>query len=78
MKQGGGPIIQWEWLARMLEQRIRDGAFLNPIRKWLRAGRLEEDGKVIHPRTSPVRENRPPGSVRGARGNPCPYLDNGE
>jgi hypothetical protein len=24
---------------------------------------------------SPVRENRPPGSVRGARGNPCPYLD---
>jgi hypothetical protein len=25
---------------------------------------------------SPVRENRPPGSVRGARGNPRPYLDN--
>src|SRR5690348_2353990 len=25
---------------------------------------------------SPVRENRPPGSVRGAPGNRCPYLDN--
>jgi hypothetical protein len=24
---------------------------------------------------SPVRENRPPGSVRGAPGNWCPYLD---
>ena len=35
----------------MLEQRIADGAFLNLIRKWLRAGILEEDGKVIHPQT---------------------------
>jgi len=43
--------IQWEWLERMLEQRINDGAFLNLIRKWLRAGILEEDGKVIHPQT---------------------------
>src|SRR5947209_1803579 len=43
--------IQWEWLERMLEQRIADGAFLNLIRKWLRAGILEEDGKVIHPQT---------------------------
>src|SRR6266581_3703808 len=43
--------IQWEWLERMLEQRIVDGAFLNLIRKWLRAGILDEDGKVIHPRT---------------------------
>ena len=32
-------------------QRIADGAFLNLIRKWLRAGILEEDGKVIHPQT---------------------------
>ena len=24
---------------------------------------------------SPVRENRPPGSVRGAPGNRCPYRD---
>ena len=43
--------IQWEWLERMLEQRIKDEAFLNLIRKWLRAGILEEDGRVIHPQT---------------------------
>lgn len=43
--------IQWEWLERMLERRIADGAFLNLIRKWLRAGILEEDGKVLHPQT---------------------------
>jgi RNA-directed DNA polymerase len=43
--------IRWDWLERMLEQRIADGAFRNLIRKWLRAGILEEDGKVIHPQT---------------------------
>lgn len=43
--------IQWEWLERMLAQRIADGALLNLIGKWLRAGILEEDGKVIHPQT---------------------------
>jgi len=43
--------IRWEWLERMLAQRIVDGAFLNLIRKWLRAGILEADGKVIHPQT---------------------------
>jgi RNA-directed DNA polymerase len=43
--------LQWKWLERMLEQRIKDGAFLNLIRKWLRAGILEEDGKVIHPQS---------------------------
>jgi RNA-directed DNA polymerase len=43
--------LQWEWLERMLEQRIADGAFLNLIRKWLRAGILEEDGQVVHPQT---------------------------
>jgi group II intron reverse transcriptase/maturase len=43
--------IRWEWLERMLERRINDGAFLNLIRKWLRAGILEEDGRVIHPLT---------------------------
>ena len=43
--------LQWQWLERMLEHRIKDGAFLNLIRKWLRAGILEEDGKVIHPQT---------------------------
>jgi group II intron reverse transcriptase/maturase len=43
--------IRWEGLERMLERRIADGAFLNLIRKWLRAGVLEEDGKVTHPLT---------------------------
>ena len=43
--------IRWEWLERMLEQRIVDGALLKLIGKWLRAGILEEDGKVIHPQT---------------------------
>ena len=31
--------------------RISDEALLNLIRKWLRAGILEEDGKVTHPQT---------------------------
>jgi group II intron reverse transcriptase/maturase len=43
--------IRWEWMERMLTQRIDDEAFLNLIRKWLRAGILEEDGRVIHPQT---------------------------
>ena len=43
--------LRWDWLERMLKQRIHDGAFLNLIRKWLRAGILEEDGRVIHPQT---------------------------
>jgi group II intron reverse transcriptase/maturase len=43
--------IRWEWMERMLEERIQDGAFLNLIRKWLRAGIMEEDGQVVHPQT---------------------------
>ena len=43
--------IRWEWLERMLKQRVSDGALINLIRKWLRAGILEEDGRVIHPQT---------------------------
>lgn len=43
--------IQWDWLERMLAQRIKDGALLKLIRKWLRAGIMEEDGKVTHPQT---------------------------
>jgi group II intron reverse transcriptase/maturase len=49
--QGFFDHLQWEWLERMLEQRIGDGALLNLIRKWLRAGILEADGKVTHPQT---------------------------
>lgn len=41
--------LRHEELLRMLGQRIQEGALLGLIRKWLRAGILEEDGKVIHP-----------------------------
>jgi RNA-directed DNA polymerase len=43
--------IRWDRLEEMLEQRIADGAFRNLIGKWLRAGILEEDGRVVHPQT---------------------------
>jgi group II intron reverse transcriptase/maturase len=43
--------IGQEWILKMLGERINDGAILGLIRKWLRAGILEEDGKVIHPQT---------------------------
>lgn len=38
-------------LLEMLKQRINDGAFLGLVRKWLRAGVLEKDGRIIHPDT---------------------------
>jgi RNA-directed DNA polymerase len=41
--------IDHDWLIKMLEQRIDDTALLRLIKKWLKAGVLEEDGKVIHP-----------------------------
>jgi RNA-directed DNA polymerase len=41
--------IRHDWLVRMLEQRIDDGAIIRLIRKWLRAGILEEDGRIEHP-----------------------------
>lgn len=41
--------LDHEWLVRMLELRIDDKAFIRLIRKWLKAGVLETDGKVIHP-----------------------------
>jgi len=43
--------IDQEWLLKMLALRIQDGALLGLIRKWLRAGILEEDGQVKHPET---------------------------
>jgi group II intron reverse transcriptase/maturase len=43
--------IDHDWLLRMIEQRIDDKAFLGLIRKWLKAGILEQDGKVILPVT---------------------------
>jgi len=38
-------------LVALLEKRIDDQPFLRLIRKWLKAGILETDGKVIHPET---------------------------
>ena len=43
--------IDHNWLVKMLELRINDSQFIRLIKKWLKAGILEEDGKVIHPAT---------------------------
>jgi RNA-directed DNA polymerase len=43
--------VDHDWLCRMLEQRVDDKAFIRLIRKWLKAGVLEEAGDVIHPTT---------------------------
>jgi len=43
--------IDHQWMTRMLEQRIDDVPFLRLIKKWLKAGILEEDGQVLHPVT---------------------------
>jgi group II intron reverse transcriptase/maturase len=43
--------IDHDWLIKMLSLRVRDNAFLRLIRKWLKAGILDTDGKVIHPVT---------------------------
>ena len=43
--------INHDWLIRMLSQRISDTPFLRLIGKWLKAGILDTDGKVIHPVT---------------------------
>ena len=43
--------IDHEWLLKMLAHRINDRAFLGLIGKWLKAGILEEDGRVVYPVT---------------------------
>ena len=43
--------IDHDWMIRMLKERIADRSFLTLIKKWLKAGILEEDGKVINPVT---------------------------
>jgi group II intron reverse transcriptase/maturase len=43
--------INHDWMIRMLEERIEDGALLRLIRKWLKAGVLDTDGEVLHPVT---------------------------
>ena len=41
--------IDHDFMIKMLEQRINDRAFLRLVNKWLKAGILEEDGKILHP-----------------------------
>lgn len=43
--------IDHDWMMRMLEERIEDGAFLRLVKKWLKAGVLDTDGQVLHPAT---------------------------
>jgi RNA-directed DNA polymerase len=43
--------INHDWLIKMLSERIVDRSFLRLIKKWLKAGILEEDGKVMYPVT---------------------------
>jgi RNA-directed DNA polymerase len=43
--------IDHEWLLKMLAERVDDKAFLWLIGKWLKAGVLETDGKIIQPET---------------------------
>ena len=40
-------MVTW----KKLNKKINDRQFIRLIKKWLRAGILEEDGKVIHPIT---------------------------
>jgi group II intron reverse transcriptase/maturase len=49
--QGFFDNIDHEWMLKMLAERVDDKASLWLIRKWLKAGILEEDGQVIHPIT---------------------------
>ena len=43
--------IDHEWMLKMLAERVDDKALLWLIKKWLKAGILDEDGEVIHPVT---------------------------
>ena len=47
--QGFFEHVDHDWMLKMLEQRIDDKPFVRLISKWLRAGILEENGKVRHP-----------------------------
>jgi len=49
--QGFFDNINHDWMIRMLEERIEDGALLRLIRKWLKAGVLDTSGEVLHPAT---------------------------
>ena len=43
--------IDHQWMMKMLRERVNDAALLGLINKWLKAGVMEEDGKVINPAT---------------------------
>lgn len=43
--------IDHDWMVRMLEERVEDRALIGLIKKWLKAGVLEEDGRIEHPAT---------------------------
>ena len=45
--------LQHDPLIEMLARRVQDGALLRLIRQWLKAGILEEDGRVVHPELGP-------------------------
>jgi len=49
--QGFFDHIDHQWLLKMLEERIDDRPFIQLITKWLKAGVLSTDGKVLHPVT---------------------------
>ena len=49
--QGFFDNLNHEWLLKMLAERIDDKALLWLIKKWLKAGVLDTDGKVLHPAT---------------------------
>jgi group II intron reverse transcriptase/maturase len=38
-----------DWLVKMIEQRVDDGATIRLIKKWLKVGVLEEDGSITCP-----------------------------
>ena len=49
--QGFFDHIDHQWLLKMLEERIDDKPFIHLIAKWLKAGILSTDGKILHPVT---------------------------
>nr|WP_243727831.1 group II intron reverse transcriptase/maturase [Halanaerobium saccharolyticum] len=42
--------IDHDWLIKMLEQRIDDQQLIRLIKKWLKAGILEEDNEIVYPK----------------------------
>ena len=49
--QGFFDHIDHQWLLKMLEERIDDKPFIHLITKWLKAGILSTDGRILHPVT---------------------------